>query len=291
MPVFIRPGPVGIWDDEIDPWRYPKRDDGINLGRTRFPSGLNGAPGILAGEEGSLFYKSSLSGDRNTLKWSDSTSVAYVDNTRPAGSEDKPALSMIDDTNERICPNMTNKEFIEEFNVIRDKLISILSFQTIPALNRWDKNDKVKAKKWFGTDSNEFRMKLQEGYKKCITVLRKLEGKNFIKYKPGEGLPGCAPYSGPEIEDVAAAVCQSDDGHHIQIHQKYCESNMYSYQSRSKLAIIFHEITHFNDVFSSLDYGYNQINSQRLAGNNSMLAQQNADSFVFFALDGVTYAK
>jgi hypothetical protein len=33
MVVFIRPGPVGTRDDEIFPWRYPPRDNGVTLGR------------------------------------------------------------------------------------------------------------------------------------------------------------------------------------------------------------------------------------------------------------------
>lgn len=44
MPVFVRPGPVGSRDDEIFPWRYQKRDNGVAPGSAPFPGGLNGEP-------------------------------------------------------------------------------------------------------------------------------------------------------------------------------------------------------------------------------------------------------
>lgn len=86
---------------------------------------------------------------------------------------------------DRICPNMTNEQFIEEFNEIRDKLVKILENRVIPSVNQWSPQIRERAIKWFGTDSEKLKLILQNGYPKCVSVLKQLSGENFLKPSTG----------------------------------------------------------------------------------------------------------
>ncbi|WP_280188741.1 M35 family metallo-endopeptidase [Delftia sp. PS-11] len=187
---------------------------------------------------------------------------------------------------DRICPNMTNEQFIEEFNEIRDKLVKILENRVIPSVNQWSPQIREKAIKWFGTDSEKLKLILQNGYPKCVSVLKQLSGENFLKPSTGNFF-GCEPNT--NNKGVHAAVCPTDGGHHIAIYPGYCESRTYSSTQSSKIGTILHEVCHFQTTFTSLDHAYDQILSERLAQSDPSKAINNTDSFVMFALHGVVY--
>jgi hypothetical protein len=126
MTVFIRPGPIGTHEDEISPWRYLKRDNGVAPSQAPFPGSLTGEPDYSVSSFGSLgSFDRPIHPDRggNTFASSQSLGQAtmYKKSKNLLDSETKPTTSPADDVSERICPNMTNKEFVEEFNTIRKK--------------------------------------------------------------------------------------------------------------------------------------------------------------------------
>ncbi|MCY1232838.1 Lysine-specific metallo-endopeptidase [compost metagenome] len=154
---------------------------------------------------------------------------------------------------ENICPNMTNKEF---------------------------------ATKWFGQDDEDLRRHLDTGLKACIRVLKGLTEANFVRYSE-EAMRnvGCIP-SG-NIGRLAAEVCKPDlKTRTIGIGFPFCELPDISYRIDSKLATILHEVTHFDDVFSSTDTVYQMAQSLKLMASNPSAARVNADSVVGFVLYG-----
>jgi hypothetical protein len=200
--------------------------------------------------------------------------------------EAKPSTEPLENIDDRICPKMTNKEFIEEFNEIRDKLIKILTNNVIPSVSQWGQVTRERAIKWFGTDSEKLKLILLNGYPKCVLVLKQMSGENFVK-PTIENIFGCAPNS--NTENVYAAVCPSDSGHHLVIYPGYCNSRTYSSTQSSKIGTILHEVCHFQTTFTSLDHAYDEVLSERLARTDSLRAINNTDSFVMFALHGVVY--
>lgn len=211
------------------------------------------------------------SGDAQQFKRSEETALT----TEPAEN--------IDD---RICANMTNKEFIAEFNEIRDKLIKVLTNSVIPSVNQWGPATRERAIKWFGTDNEKLRLILASGYPKCVAVLKQMAGESFVKPTTGY-LFGCPPNANDK--GVQAAVCPTDSGHHIAIYPGYCNSRAYSSQQSSKIGTILHEVCHFQTTFTSLDHAYDEVLSERLARTDPSRAVSNTDSFVMFALHGVVY--
>lgn len=185
-----------------------------------------------------------------------------------------------------ICANMTNEEFVEEFNEIRDKLINILTNSVIPSVGQWGPATRARAIKWFGTDNEKLRSILANGYPKCVTVLKSMSGENFVKPTNGY-LFGCAPNSNDT--GVHAAVCPTDSGHHIAIYPDYCDSRKYSSLQDSKIGTILHEVCHFQSSFTSVDHVYSATLSERLAKIDPSKAIGNTDNFVMFALHGVVY--
>lgn len=290
-PVFIVPGPLGTRDEEIFPWRYPPRDNGIAPGMPPSPGRLNGEPDHRAI---SFFGRDQKTSGFALYKFSDQRAVSQTDIV-PVQSETK-VVSPAHNGNDEICPGMTNEAFVNEINSIKNRLINILLLETIPAVSKWDDKVKAKAIKWFGTDSKELRQILLDGYTNSVAVLRKIEGKNFIradsiKVDPisGKDPYGCTPAN--ISAGTVASVCPIDESHHINIYPDYCELKEVGYNSSHKLSVILHEVTHFKDTFSSLDRAYTEVASLRLVKNNPAQAQQNADSFTLFALDGVIYAQ
>lgn len=96
---------------------------------------------------------------------------------------------------------------------------------------------------------------------------------------------GCIP-SGNGSR-LAAEVCKPDlETRTIGIGLAFCELPEISYRIDSKLATIIHEVTHFDDVFSSNDAVYQMGQSPKLLASNPGAARVNADSIVGYVLYG-----
>ncbi len=119
-----------------------------------------------------------------------STSTSYKIETASKFGEIK-ITNPEEDVSQRLCPEMSNEDFVKEFDWIKKSLIKLLQTQTIPAVSRWDNQVKSRAIEWFGTDSEELRVRLQTGYVNCVMVLNKLEGTNFVKPPTTSKFFGC----------------------------------------------------------------------------------------------------
>jgi len=130
------------------------------------------------------------------------------------------------------------------------------------------------------------RRHLGAGLKACIRVLKGLTEANFVRYsEEAMRTVGCVP-SGNGSK-LAAEVCRPDlSTRTIGIGLAFCDLPDVSYRVDSKLATILHEVTHFNDVFSSTDKVYQMQQSLKLLASDPAEAKVNADSLVGYVLYG-----
>ena len=186
---------------------------------------------------------------------------------------------------ENICPNMTNKEFATKVLRLRDLAVGLVE-KRVKDLAVWGNPERERATQWFGQDDEDLRRHLDTGLQACIRVLKGLTEANFVRYSEETMRNvGCIP-SG-NIGRLAAEVCKPDlKTRTIGIGFPFCELPDVSYRIDSKLATILHEVTHFDDVFSSTDTVYQMAQSLKLMASNPGAARVNADSVVGFVLYG-----
>ncbi|WP_432728244.1 M35 family metallo-endopeptidase [Variovorax sp. W6] len=184
---------------------------------------------------------------------------------------------------ENICPNMTNKEFATKVLGLRDLAVGLIE-KRIKDLAEWGKPERERVAKWFGQSDQDLRHYLDAGLRSCIRVLQDLTEANFVRYS--EALMrslGCVPSGNGDR--LAAEVCKPDlETRTIGIGIAFCELPDISYRIDSKLATIIHEVTHFDDVFSSNDTVYQMQQSLKLMASKPSEARVNADSIVGYVL-------
>ena len=193
---------------------------------------------------------------------------------------------------ERICPNMTNKEFAALVMKLRDMAVDYIAKKRLPELERWDKGAQARVSEWFGVADQGIREHLQKGLSACIRVLQGMEAKNFIRYTEDGKVATCVL---PSANGAAAAVCKPDtDTHTVAIALVFCNfrfDNKTNFDTGavldgdSRLLTLIHEVTHFDDTFGSDDTWYGTSNSREHA--KEFKSRLNADSLAAYIL-GVT---
>jgi uncharacterized Zn-binding protein involved in type VI secretion len=190
---------------------------------------------------------------------------------------------------ENICPNMTNKEFCDLVLELRDAAVKLVDRRS-KDLDSWGKPERARVKQWFGTDDEKTRQYLHVGLSRCRQVLAGLTGDNFVRYS--EQLMrnvGCTP-SGNKT-GLVAEVCKPDiETHTIGIAVDFCGLRHKSPESDSQLQTLIHEVTHFDDVFNSIDDIYTMKKSLTIA-NDTKRALKNADSLAGYIAYGISYAE
>lgn len=231
-----------------------------------------------------------LSADRSTV----AASKKLVDSevTHPPEAEQT----------ENICPNMTNREFAALVIKLRDEAL-VLTAQRLQELERWDDVARARIKEWFGdvgpwsdkAHLDTMRDYLKEGLIACDRVLRGLEPKNFVRWSQSAlKHVGCVSGSQYGI-GVSAEVCKPDTKTHtISIAMGFCElprdMRLFGIETirdgDSKLLTLVHEVTHFDDVFSSFDdwYGTKNAREKILNTKDFAKARTNADSIASYIL-------
>jgi hypothetical protein len=198
------------------------------------------------------------------------------------------------DQTERICHNMTNKEFGVMVMKLRDAAIDYIVKKRLPELARWDSDAQSRVRTWFGVSDQNTREYLQSGLLACARVLRGIEEKNFVRFTENGKLLTCVMGS---ALGTAAAVCKPDTATHtIAIGVDFCNfryDSMENFNTKltidgdSRLLTLLHEVTHFNDTFSSEDIWYGTRYARSKATSNEKMAKINADSIAAYIL-GVT---
>lgn len=183
---------------------------------------------------------------------------------------------------ENICPNMTNKAFCDLVLELRDDAVGLVE-QRLRDLDVWSKPEQQRVARWFGTSDDEVRQYLKNGFRQTLKVLKELTGDNFVRYsEQAMRNVGCTP-SGNKGR-LLAEVCGPDTRRRtIGIGLEFCELRKNSYGTDSKMNTLIHEVTHFEDTFSSKDMVYTMGASLRLASQPNV-ARTNADSLTGYVV-------
>lgn len=193
---------------------------------------------------------------------------------------------------ENICPNMTNKAFATLMMKLRDMAVDYITKQRLPELERWDEKAQARVTMWFGIANQSTREHLRKGLVACVRVLQGLEAKNFVRFTAGGKLLTCVLDNGV---GTVAAVCKPDIATHtIAIALPFCEfesDNRVIFgtdkvrDGDSRLLTLIHEVTHFDDTFSSNDTWYGTAKSRGQVNSQNLEALRvNADSIAAYIL-------
>lgn len=183
---------------------------------------------------------------------------------------------------ENICPNMTNREFCTLVMELRDKAVQMIEVR-LKDLEKWTKPEQQRVIQWFESNDEQIRQHLQTGLAACARVLKGLTCDNFVRYS--EQLMrnvGCTP-SG-NSHGLVAEVCKPDiKTHTIGIAVEFCTIPHIAYTTDSQVGTLIHEVTRFDDTFSSNDTVYRMRESLALA-SQPIEARNNADSITGYVL-------
>lgn len=192
---------------------------------------------------------------------------------------------------ENICPNMTNKEFAVLAMSLRDMAVDYITRKRLPELERWDKKAQARVEAWFAIADQDTREYLQKGLAACVRVLKGLEPKNFVRFIEGGKLATCVMGSALGTD---GAACKSDVATHtIAIALPFCGYRDHAFNfdtgestnGPSKLIVLIHEVTHFDDTFSSNDTWYGATESRKnVRSENHAALLANADSITSYVL-------
>ncbi|MET3179537.1 UNVERIFIED_ORG: putative Zn-binding protein involved in type VI secretion [Variovorax guangxiensis] len=238
-------------------------DDGANTAHAGLNSNLIASPGWF-------------SGDPETVAASKKLVDAVVKHPREA------------EQTEKICPNMTNKQFCDKMLELRDKAIYLIAQKRLPELERWDADDISRVEEWFGVADHSMREYLRKGLASCESVLKGMTCKNFIRLTPeGKGLSCIVP---KYDDETIAMVCKPDLATRtIAINIPFCDLRDLSATHDSQLSTLIHEVTHFDDTFSSLDTIYHLSQSRAAARRDPAGMKRNADSIAGYAVWGEVF--
>ncbi|MGN8106599.1 M35 family metallo-endopeptidase [Paraburkholderia sp. 22098] len=181
-----------------------------------------------------------------------------------------------------ICSNMTNREFRDVFVSSRATAVT-LTHNRIKSLARWDYSEQARAKKWFGSSSEEVRAAMTVGLPKLLDVVRNLKPENVIRWdQQRQRNITCTVF--PDNGSTDAAVCKPDSARRIiAIYPHYCTSPEAQLWKGNKVFTLIHECTHFTDVFDSTDDMYGiSVGLSLWAQTNPGKAIKNADSITCY---------
>ena len=132
------------------------------------------------------------------------------------------------------------------------------------ALARWNDADKAEFKKWFGSDSEAARKKMQDRIDKELKLNSELKPENF---KPAD----------PSDPSTFAYVYPGDKTHTIYLDKAFDSAP--DTGKDSKAGTLAHEMSHFDDIGGTKDHVYGADNAKALASTDSNKATNNADNF------------
>ncbi|WP_321902269.1 M35 family metallo-endopeptidase [Paraburkholderia tropica] len=216
----------------------------------------------------------------NEEEWITVHSTA-VTNTNPG------SMVTVKINTERICEDMSNKEFREIINSILRRAVPLVE-ASVRALKLWTPNERARVQRWFGRNDETARTILLNGIARVSAVLRGLSPANFVRTgSDRDRATGCMPNPARSGQE-AAHVCAPDTATHtISISPLFCTMRHWSDNADSRVSTVIHEVTHFLDTMASKDHQYTIAFTLRdWAQSNSDLALNNADSVAGYIVEG-----
>ncbi|WP_081712702.1 M35 family metallo-endopeptidase [Cupriavidus taiwanensis] len=141
-------------------------------------------------------------------------------------------------------------------------------------IRRWSAYDE----QWFGAIELSARNLITTGLARMKDVLTSLTPANFIRYSPeAMRVVGCV--SREHSVGTVAEVCAPDTATHtIAIRLDFCTLRPRHPRFDSQLLTLVHEVSHFTDVFGSLDHWYSTYNAKAQAKAQNPRTTENADN-------------
>ncbi|RFU48569.1 M35 family metallo-endopeptidase [Paraburkholderia sp. DHOC27] len=188
---------------------------------------------------------------------------------------------------EKICENMTNKEFRGIINDILQRAIPLVDAR-ICALKTWSSSERARVQRWFGRNDESAHAILIDGLPKISAILRSLSPANFVRTgSEADRVTGCMP-NPAGVGQEAAHVCAPDTATHtISIGPLFCTMRQWSANADSRVSTVIHEVSHFMDTMATKDNKYTIAYTLRdWAQENPDLALNNADSVAGYVVAG-----
>lgn len=184
---------------------------------------------------------------------------------------------------ERICKNMTNREFRDMVLSRRDQAVSLVEIR-LKDLQRWSAADKARVQQWFGRGDDGTRAILVNGLAEIVRVLKELTAYNFTRWDSERyTYIGCVP--NPNESGVVASVCSPDTATHtIAINPDFCTMRDFSWEKDSIVSTLIHEVSHFDDTMGTKDHRYYMNECINFGGESPDLAIHNADSVAGYVI-------
>ncbi|SOY50585.1 M35 family metallo-endopeptidase [Cupriavidus taiwanensis] len=145
-------------------------------------------------------------------------------------------------------------------------------------MQRWHTTDQQWFRQWFGTTEATARNEIATGLQRMNAVLTGLTPANFIRYSP-EKMRHVGCVSREHNVGMVAEVCAPDTA----THTIAIRLDFYTLRSRhrsfdSQLLTLVHEVSHFADVFGSLDHWYSTHKAKARARIQDPRTIENADN-------------
>ncbi|MFC4523220.1 PAAR domain-containing protein [Cupriavidus pinatubonensis] len=228
-----------------------------------------------------VFYASrpfTMTVDARDLLEAGTTCITPTDEPREGMQKlvDEPGGRLIDDA-ERLCPNMSNAEFSTHIMRLRDEALKLVAAR-LAEIPRWLPSDQRWFEMWFGTLDSSARDAIAAGLVRMTKVLSTLTPANFVRYSPvAMQVVGCV--SRKHSPGAVAEVCAPDTATHtIAIRLDFCTLRPRHPRFDSQLLTLVHEVSHFTDVFGSLDHWYSTHNAKDRAQARDRRTIENADN-------------
>jgi hypothetical protein len=188
----------------------------------------------------------------------------------------EPTAGLVDDV-ERLCPNMSNAEFRAHIMGLRDEALKLVAVRRAE-IKRWLPADQRWFQLWFGTTDSSARDSIATGLVRMTNVLTSLTPASFVRYSPeAMRVVGCV--SREHSPGAVAEVCAPDTATHtIAIRLDFCTLRPRHPRVDSQLLTLVHEVSHFSDVFGSLDHWYSTYNAKDRASAHDQRTIENADN-------------
>ncbi|SOY50697.1 conserved hypothetical protein [Cupriavidus taiwanensis] len=178
---------------------------------------------------------------------------------------------------DRICPNMSNAEFQVHIMRLRDEALNAVAARQVE-MRRWSATDQQWFRQWFGTTDATAGDEIAAGLQRMNIVLSSLTPANFIRYSP-ESMRHVGCVSREHNVGTVAEVCAPDTATHtIAIRLDFCTLRPRHPSFDSQLLTLVHEVSHFTDVFGSLDHWYSTHKAKARARMQDARTIENADN-------------
>jgi len=172
------------------------------------------------------------------------------------------------DNYKQSCPPMSKEAEKKEIMQAKEDLQKTLK-EKIKDLEKWDDKAKSDVEKWFGSSDEITRQMLLERSKKMLNLLSSYTANNFKPAENSQKTPGLFAYTYPNDDTT------------VYLGDGFCNASTTG--KDSKKGVLAHEMSHFDSISSTEDFGYGS-DAIDLVNNpiNGKPAIYNAENYEYY---------